>query len=364
MSVSGIDVAFNGTLGTFRLDARFSAPATGITALFGPSGCGKTTVLRCLAGLTQLPAGSCIVDGETWQGEKVFLPAWRRPAGYVFQEASLFPHLSVRRNLLYGARDDTAAMGRQSLGFNEVVELLGLPKLLDRSPRNLSGGERQRVAIGRALLSNPKLLLMDEPLSALDGLTKDEFLPFLERLHERLNIPVIYVSHDMAEIERLADHLVLMEGGRVTASGPLSAIQSDPNLPLARTRGAAVSFEAKVEAYDKPYGLLSLGVDGVQFLVPSREISIGQVRRIRVAASDVSLALELPQSTTILNILKARILTHSPVSENEVLVVLRPGAEENPARLLARITRRSWQRLGLSDGQIVWAQVKGVSLAH
>src|SRR5918912_425364 len=233
-----IRVAFKGTLGRFVLDASFAVPATGVTALFGPSGCGKTTVLRAVAGLQRLAEGYCAVDGDVWQDGRSFRPTHRRPIGYVFQEASLFPHLSVRRNLLYGA---PRAGGPAEIGFDEVTDLLGLSRLLDRSPRNLSGGERQRVAIGRALLSSPRLLLMDEPLSALDRPTKDEILPFLERLHDRLSLPVLYVSHDMAEIERLADHLVLMRAGRVVAAGPLGDLQSDPSLPLAAARDAAVS---------------------------------------------------------------------------------------------------------------------------
>ena len=233
-----IDVAFKGTLGTFSLDAQFSAPAKGVTAIFGPSGCGKTTVARCIAGLKRLTNGSCAVDGEIWQDHLTFRPPHLRPIGYVFQEASLFPHLSIRRNLLYGAPKPEPA----PIGFDEVVELLGVAHLLERAPSHLSGGERQRVAIGRALLSQPKLLVMDEPLAALDRAAKGEILPFLERLHEKLALPMIYISHDMAEIERFADHLVLMERGIVTAAGPLAVLQSNPALPLAASRDAAVSL--------------------------------------------------------------------------------------------------------------------------
>jgi molybdate transport system ATP-binding protein len=360
----GIDAAFRGTLGSFRLDAAFQAPASGITGLFGPSGCGKSTVLRCLAGLTRLPRSHCVVDGETWQDETIFLPAWRRPVGYVFQEASLFPHLSVRSNLRYGAKGATSAEGPRAVGFDEVVDLLGLAGLLDRSPRNLSGGERQRVAIGRALLSRPKLLLMDEPLSALDHLTKDEILPFLERLHERLSLPVIYVSHDMTEIERLADHLVLMQAGRVMGSGKLAEIQSDPHLPLAANRDAAVSFDAIVEDYDETYGLLALRVEGGQLLVPAPPFAKGARHRLRIAASDVSLLAQPQQPSSILNALPARIVACKPMRENEMIVVVGLGVDGAGARLLSRITRRSWDRLGLVEGRSIWAQIKGVSLAH
>ena len=364
MSGAGIDVAFRGNLGTFQLDAAFRAPARGVTGLFGPSGCGKTAVLRCIAGLTRLPTGACAVDGLTWQSDTTFLPTWRRPIGYVFQEASLFAHLSVRRNLLYGARSDVTRKNDADIGFDEVVDLLGIDGLLERSPRHLSGGERQRVAIGRALLSRPRLLLMDEPLSALDRATKDEILPFLERLHDRLSLPVIYVSHDMMEIEHLADHLVLMRAGRVVASGALSELQGDPNLPLATSRDAAVNLDAIVVEHDPAYGLLTLDVEGGRLRVPAAPHRAGTRRRLRIAAGDVSLLVEPQQRSSILNALPARVAARKPIGENEMIVVLTLGANDAGARILARITRRSWETLGLREGMDVWAQVKGVSLAH
>ncbi|NVN88164.1 MAG: molybdenum ABC transporter ATP-binding protein [Rhodopseudomonas sp.] len=353
---------FRGQLGGFALDASFSVPATGITGLFGPSGCGKSTVLRCLAGLQRLPGSFCEVDGEVWQDTQLFRRPFERPIGYVFQEASLFPHFSVRANLEYGApRGSRSAPG--AIAFDEVMELLGLERLLARSPQNLSGGERQRVAIGRALLSQPKLLLMDEPLSALDRLTKDEILPFLERLHDRLALPVIYVSHDMTEIERLADHLILMQAGRVLAAGPLHDLQSDPALPLAVARDAAVNFDATVESHDPTYGLLTLRIDGGQLLVPAPPLAIGERRRVRIAAGDVSLARQAPQGTSILNALAARIVAKSPIGRSEILVVLGLGPQGEGARLLARVTRRSWDHLQLAEGLDIFAQVKGVALA-
>ena len=358
-----IRARFRGVLGRFTLDACFEVPATGVTALFGPSGCGKSTVLRCFAGLQHLPGSFCAIDGDVWQDETIFRQPYQRPIGYVFQEASLFQHLSVRRNLLYGAPRGGARVGAGSVPFDEVIDLLGLAALLDRSPHHLSGGERQRVAIGRALLSQPKLLLMDEPLSALDRLTKDEILPFLERLHQRLSLPVIYVSHDMTEIERLADHLVLMQSGAVLAAGPLGAMQSDPSLPLAGGRDAAVNFEAKVEAYDAAYGILTLQIDGGRLLVPAAPVAVGEHRRLRIAASDVSLARESPVASTMLNALPACIVSKSSVEASEVLVVLALGSNGGGARLLARVTRRSWDFLQLSEGMNIFAQVKGVALA-
>lgn len=356
--VGVIQASFRGRIGRFALDVAFETPARGVTALFGPSGCGKTSVLRCVAGLQRVAQGACVVDGDVWQDAARFRPTHKRPIGYVFQEASLFPHLSVRGNLIYGA---PAAAG--AIAFDEIVDLLGLERMLERAPLNLSGGERQRVAIGRALLSQPRLLLMDEPLSALDSLTKNEILPFLERLHDRLKLPVLYVSHDMSEVERLADRLVLMQAGQVVASGPLADLQSDPSLPLAGAREAAVSLDARVAGYDEAYGLLTLAVRGGVFVAPAPAAPAGEHRRLRIAASDISLSVEHPGVSTILNSLEARILSSRPVEGNAIIVVLGLGADGTGDRLLARVTRRSWDHLALRDGMLVHAQVKGVALA-
>lgn len=363
MTATGsIEGRFKGRLGAFDLDAAFVAPGVGVTALFGPSGCGKTTVLRCLAGLHRAAAGYCALNGDVWQAETgAFLPPHQRPIGYVFQEASLFPHMSVRRNLLFGA--PPVANGSHGVGWDEVIDLFGLSALLDRSPRNLSGGERQRVALGRAILTRPKLLLMDEPLSALDAAAKAEILPFLERLHDRLSLPVVYVTHDMREVERLADHLVLMERGRVIASGPLAELQGDPSLPLALSREAAMTLDGVIRSYDPHYGLLELAVHGGRFLTPAPVGAVGEHRRLRVLAGDVSLAREPPGPSSILNILEARIMQATATSENEMLAVLALGADGSGARLLARVTKRSWERLELAEGLAVHAQVKAVALA-
>lgn len=361
MSGAGaIRAEFRGPVGTLALDVAFVAPDHGVTALFGPSGCGKTTVLRCIAGLRRMADGFCALGDEVWQDrDGVFAPTHRRPIGYVFQEPSLFPHMSVRRNLLYGAPRG----GGGAIGWEEAVDLFGLSTLLDRAPNNLSGGERQRVALGRALLSQPKLLLMDEPLSALDAASKEEILPFLERLHDRMTIPVIYITHDIREVERLADHLVLMEKGRAIAAGPLAELQSDPALPLALARDAAVTLDGTIEAFDPHYGLLTLAVDGGRFFAPAPVGPIGEHRRLRVVAGDVSLAREPPGPSSILNILSARILEGRAIGPNEMLAVLGLGADGAGARLLARLTRRSWEHLQLADGTRVYAQIKAVALA-
>jgi molybdate transport system ATP-binding protein len=354
---------FRGTIGKFALEAGFTAPAKGVTALFGPSGCGKTTVLRCIAGLLRIN-GVCEIDGEVWQDENgAFLPTHKRPLGYVFQEASLFQHLSVRRNLLFGAPRHNTDGTNGGIVFDEVVELLGITRLLDRSPRNLSGGERQRVAIGRALLSQPKLLLMDEPLSALDRATKNEILPFLERLRDHLNLPVVYITHDIAEVERLADQMVLMDKGHVIGAGPLEDLQSDPSLPLAAARDAAVSFEGVVQSSEEAYGLVTLKVRGGVLTAPAPAGPAGERRRIRVIASDVSLTRETPGPSSILNVLPARIVSMKPLDTNEVVVVVALGDDGSGARLLSRMMRKSWGELGLAEGVNVYAQVKAVALA-
>ncbi|UFZ07580.1 molybdenum ABC transporter ATP-binding protein [Bradyrhizobium ontarionense] len=359
--MSTVKVDFRGMLGRFDLNARFEVPARGVTAIFGPSGCGKTAVMRCIAGLNRLAGGLCSVAGDVWQDEKTFRPVHQRPIGYVFQEANLFPHLSVRANLMYGHPGQS---GAAAIGFGEVVALLGIDRLLDRSPRHLSGGERQRVAIGRALLSQPKLLLMDEPLSALDQMTKDEILPYLERLHAALELPILYISHDITEVERLADQLVLMRHGAVLASGPLSKLQADLSLPLALSRNAAVSLDATVLEQDATDGMATLAVSGGQFLLPAEPIAPGARRRLRVLADDVSLARDTPSRSTIVNVLRAKILEIRSQSDHRVTALLGLGQDGQGARLLSRVTQRSWNELGLQPGLEVYAQVKGVALVR
>jgi molybdate transport system ATP-binding protein len=354
-----ITASFRGRIGQFQLDASFSVPSQGVTALFGPSGCGKTSILRCIAGLQRVAEGSCVVDGDVWQGGQRFIPTHRRPIGMVFQEASLFAHLDVRRNLLYGA---PSPMPPGAVGLDEVVGLLGLARLLDRSPHHLSGGERQRVAMGRALLSQPRLLLLDEPLSALDHTGKNEVLQALERLHAALSLPIILVSHDRTEVERLADHLVLLEAGRVVASGAISEVQSDIRLPFAGSTEAAISLDAVVSGYDDGYGLTRFEVEGATLLVPAPSFQPGSTHRLRIAARDVSLALPPQPSSTISNILPAVILERRDVGTQELIVALGLGVDGHGARLLARVTRRSWYMLSLMEGQAVLAQIKAVAL--
>ena len=234
--------------------------------------------------------------------------------------------------------------------------------LLERSPLRLSGGERQRVAIGRALLSQPRLLLMDEPLAGLDRLSKDEILPYLEALHSTLSIPILYVSHDLAEVERLADHLVLIEVGRVIACGPLEELQADPALPVARLPDAAVALIATVTDYDPEYGLTTLSIDGGTLIAPGHYGAPGTLQRVRIGASDVSLARENPGPSTILNVLPARVAAAEPQDAAQMNVVVRLGRVGEGARLLARVTRKSWEALGAAPGDLVHVQVKSVAL--
>jgi molybdate transport system ATP-binding protein len=342
--------------GDFTLDAAFAAPARGVTALFGPSGCGKTTLLRAIAGLEHCPGGSLSVSGEVWQDEHSFLPPHRRPVGYVFQEASLFPHLSVRRNLEYGLKRVPDA--EQRVAFDQAAALLGVESLLERPVTGLSGGERQRVAITRALLTSPRLLLMDEPLTALDRDSKSEILPFLERLHEELAIPVLYVSHASDEVGRLADHLVLMDSGRVLASGPIGEMLTRLDLPLAQSSDAEALIEARVTGHDENFELTYLDFPGGRFTVTGKELPVGQQVRLRVLARDVSLTLEHQSGTSILNIFPARVEALAEEKPSRVIVQLKAAG----VPLLSRITRKSAMALKLRPGKQIYVQVKSVAL--
>lgn len=344
-------------LGGVALDASFSAPAVGVTALFGPSGSGKTTLLRCIAGLERA-AGTLHVNGEVWQDATQNLPTHKRQLGYVFQEASLFPHLSVRANLEYGLRRTPPV--ERKVKLEPVVEWLGLSHLIDRGdPSSLSGGERQRVAMGRALLTSPRILLMDEPLSALDSASKQEILPYLERLHRELEIPVLYVSHSLDEVARLADHLVAMENGRVIASGPLGEILAQLDSPLANFDDAGAVIEAVVGQADPVYNLTQLNFMGGSLWVGQVGQPPGDRVRVRVLARDVSIAMQQPQASSITNILPARIAGIRCESSDKVNVRMTVGESQV---LLARITRRSLDLLDLRVGMEVYAQVKSVAL--
>ncbi|MBA1443755.1 MAG: molybdenum ABC transporter ATP-binding protein [Chromatiales bacterium] len=342
--------------GDFTLDADFIVPAQGISAIFGASGCGKTTLLRAIAGLEQPARGYLKIAGEVWQDGDRFLPPHQRPLGYVFQEASLFPHLSVRGNLEYGYKRLPPEARR--VDFDRAVTLLGIEPLLARRPEGLSGGERQRVAIARALLTSPRLLLMDEPLAALDRQSKREILPFLERLHEELSIPVLYVSHAPDEVARLADQLVLLEQGRVRASGPIGEMLTRVDLPLAHGDEAEAIVEAKVTEHDQAFHLTYLEFPGGRFTVARKDLPLGQSVRLRLLARDVSLSLERHEGTSILNIFPAKVETLADENPAQLMVRLDAGG----VPILSRITRKSATILALEPGKTVYVQVKTVAL--
>ena len=351
-----IDACFKISRGEFLLDADFSVPAHGITALFGHSGCGKTTLLRAIAGLEKSPGGYLKIGDEIWQDQQQLVPPHKRALGYVFQEASLFPHLTVQRNLEYGFKRVT--YDKRRVSFNEAVELLGISTLLKRRPAGLSGGERQRVAIARALLTSPRLLLMDEPLAALDINSKTEILPFLERLHEELDIPVIYVSHSPDEVARLADQLVLMDSGRVTAVGPIGEMLTRVDLPLAQGGDAEALIEATTGGYDAKFHINQLDFSGGVFTVAGKEMPVGRKVRLRVLARDVSLTLEHQTNTSILNIFPATITEITNGNSPQATVCLDVGG----VPILSRITRKSVTNLELEKGKKVYAQIKSVAL--
>jgi molybdate transport system ATP-binding protein len=339
----------------FRLDVDLDLPARGVTAFFGPSGSGKTTLLRCIAGLERAPEGRLAVDGEVWQDAGHWIPTHKRPLGYVFQEASLFPHITVLGNLRYGMRRISDPV---RVSVDQAIELLGIGHLLDRKPERLSGGERQRVAIARALAVNPRLLLMDEPLAALDLKRKQEILPYLERLHDELEMPVLYVSHSPNEVARLADHLVVMEAGRVLANGPLTETLARLDLPIRLGEDAGAILDATVGKVDKEWHLMRLDFAGGSLWARDSDLPVGHRVRVRVLARDVSLADQLGHSS-IQNVLDGCV---DGISEDEhpglALVRVRVGE----AILLSRLTKRAASSLGLKLGQKLWVQVKSVAL--
>ncbi|MBK1725237.1 molybdenum ABC transporter ATP-binding protein [Thiocystis violacea] len=357
--MSRIQARFHLDYPEFSLDVDLDLPGRGVTALFGHSGSGKTTLLRLIAGLQQVRDGHLRLNGQVWQDGETFLPTYLRPLGYVFQEASLFPHLSARGNLAYGMRRVGSAMDRQAL--NQAVELLGIAHLLKRRPHQLSGGERQRVVIARALALHPKLLLMDEPLAALDLKRKQEILPYLERLHDALDIPVLYVSHAPDEVARLADTVVLLEQGRVRAQGTVTEVFSRLDLSLAQDQGASTLIECTIAGHDDEDALTRVTFAGGPLWLGHLQGPVGARVRARIHARDVSLALDEPTSSTILNILPARIRELREIEPAQVLVKLALGPDQ-ATPLLARITRHSCARLGLQPGQPVFAQVKTVAL--
>ncbi len=350
-----VDVAFRA--GAFDLEASFSSGA-GITALFGRSGAGKTTLLNVIAGLARPQRGRVAVEGRTLfdSARGIDVPPHARRVGYVFQEGRLLPHLTVRHNLVYGR---FFSRKKTSLGLENTIRLLGIGHLLERRPEALSGGEKQRVAIGRALLANPEILLFDEPLASLDAPRKAEILYYVERLRDEVGIPIVYVSHSLEEVVRLADTVVLMSDGRVLATGPVREMASRIELRpyLGRQEGGAV-IEARVAAQDLENGLARLEFAGGALEIPDVESLPGELVRVRVRARDVSLALSRPSGLSIRNVLAGTVMSLGNEEGPSMDVQLDLGGTP----LIARITRKSARELGLRPGLEVYALIKSVSI--
>lgn len=358
---STIEVRLTVDFPEFAINVNLSLPGRGVTALYGHSGSGKTTCLRCVAGLEKAREGYISVNGEVWQDSRtgIFLAPHKRALGYVFQEASLFSHLTVKGNLEFGFKRIPRKERRVNL--EQATTLLGIDHLLARHPDKLSGGERQRVGIARALLTSPRLLLLDEPLAALDAHRKGEILPYLERLHDELDIPMLYVSHSQDEVARLADHLVLLSEGQVLASGPIGETLARLDLPLAMGDDAGVVIQGSVTAFDPAYQLLTVRLphSDMTIRVAHSPLDIGKQLRLKVQARDVSLNLQADDQSSILNRLAVTVVSEIP-ADNTAHVLVRLDAAGTP--LLARITRFSRDQLRLYPGQVLWAQIKSVAL--
>lgn len=354
----GLSVAISGTNGGFPLDVAFDAPGRGVTILFGPSGSGKTSVLRAIAGLDPV-AGSVRLGKTDFQSEENTLPAHRRGIGYVFQKPGLFPHMTVRQNLMYGARRRGSDPGSIATEMDTLLSLFEIGPILKRLPRHLSGGEAQRVAIGRAMMSGPDLLLMDEPLSALDRKIKDKILTALERYFARSRVPALYVTHDLSEAMRLGTHMVLIDDGRVVASGPLEELLSRMDLgPLLGRFQASSQISATVTGHDTGYHLTRLSCGGQTVSVPLISADPGDRIKLRIRVRDVSVATEAPGNISIQNILKVTIGDIRPEPQTPFAEVL---TELGDNRIKARITRESADRLNLSKEMPVWLLIKSIS---
>ncbi|MDG2046991.1 MAG: molybdenum ABC transporter ATP-binding protein [Halioglobus sp.] len=340
----------------FSLEVDCELSASGITAVYGPSGSGKSTLLDCIAGLRQTAPGSTIrLNNETWQDAGNTVPIWQRHIGYVFQDARLFPHLNVQRNLDYAL---TRRPRTGNIHLEQVITWLELNDLLSRSTETLSAGQKQRVAIGRALLSAPRLLLLDEPLANLDHAARQQCLRCLQQLSQELQLPMLYVSHDIEEVSQLADHLLLLEQGQLVEHGSLLALCSRLDTRLSHEEQAAAILTATVAQHDTEYGLSKLTVDGHSLLVGHLPHAVGQSRRIRIPARDVSVCRHRPSDSSILNILPVSVVEIEDTNTAKLLIRLCLGSQY----LLARITRKSCVELGLCIGDKIYAQIKSAAL--
>lgn len=351
-----IALRFHIQRGAFALNIDTVIPDSGVTAIFGPSGSGKTTLLRAIAGLESAEDGYLKVGDVVWQGDKTFLPTHQRKVGYVFQEPSLFSHLTVQGNINYGLKRKKEGSSTDVL--KNTINLLGIEHLLQRMPCQLSGGEQQRVAIARALATSPSMLLLDEPLAALGDEQKTAIVPYLESVYKTLDIPVLYVSHSRDEVARLADYLLLLDNGELKACGPISEIFTAMSLSLAHQANAESLIEASVSSYDEKFGLATLAFSGGQFLVASAPLNLGSRVRLQVLARDVSITLEPQINTSILNIIAVTIDQIDRESSAQMTLRLTAG----DTAMLAKISCKSADDLNLKKGAQVYAQVKTAAI--
>jgi molybdate transport system ATP-binding protein len=352
-----IEVDVTHRLGAFTLDVRFASEGR-LTALFGQSGSGKTSLVNIISGLIRPDRGRVAVNGATLvdTAAGIFVPTWRRRIGYVFQEGRLLPHLTVRQNLTFGRRFSPAA--ERTIPIDDVVDLLGIGKLLQRRPGRLSGGEKQRVAIGRAFLSSPRLLLMDEPLAALDDERKEEILPFIIRLRDEYDIPIVYVSHAFTEVSRLANAVAVLRGGRLLACGdPADVLSRAELVPHDAIEEAGALIEARINGHDVGFGLTMLDSGAGLVRVPRLDLPIGTSVRVRFRARDVMVATAPPAGLSALNVFAGQV-TALRESGQDVQVDI----DCNGVRIAARLTRKSAATLGLAAGMPVYAIVKAVTM--
>ena len=344
---------------SFELNIDLTIPGQGITAIFGASGSGKTTLLRCIAGLEKNAIGNVTVNGEIWQSADKFVPTYKRSLGYVFQEPSLFEHLSALANLQYAIKRNKGPADPNFL--LQVIDVMAIEHILEQFPEQLSGGEKQRVAIARALLSQPKLLLMDEPLASLDTVRKLEILPYLERLRHNFNIPIIYVSHSVDEITRLADYGVIIEQGKVTATGGVTELFSEASIPLGLDNELGAILDCNVLEVDQKWHLMKVAFAGGELWLPKIESAVNHSLRVRILASDISLTLNPHTDSSILNILSGQIdCINKEKNPAMALVKVKVGANY----LLARLSQKSCDSLGLVKDKNIWLQIKSAAIVR
>ena len=353
LTYSGVDPA------GFSLAVDTTLPSTGVTAIFGGSGSGKTSLLRFIAGLEPRGLGAITVNGTVWQNASIHLPTHKRPIGYVFQESSLFTHLTAQENLNYAIKRSPTKQHSDLTTL--VIDIMGISSLLGRHPHQLSGGERQRVAIARALSIQPELLLMDEPLASLDEARKQEILPYLEALKTEFNLPILYVSHSMSEVARLADHALVLDEGRVIAEGSLKDVFSRIDKPVLTTNNAGVVLQGTVTESDTTWQLIKIKCSGGELWVVGGEDQLNNNVRVQILARDVSLALSVHEDTSILNRIEVEVVEIAEQSQLPVTLVRLKFGDDF---LVARLTRKSCHQLGLSVGDRVWAQIKSAAIVR